>query len=116
MVMATADVTRSLYMGNGKFDGRQHETLRVAANLSPKECHLVLPEGESIDSLADLQGKRVGIARAKSGTQVAAHVGKTGHHPRQHRRGRVEQPARPNASPMVSLTLLSTLRAGPSSP
>lgn len=41
------------------------------ADLFPEDLHLVLPKGESIDSLADLEGKRVGIAQAGSGTQVA---------------------------------------------
>jgi TRAP transporter TAXI family solute receptor len=69
--MAAADVTRSMYLGEGKFDGRPHEKLRIVANLYPEDLHLVLPEGQSIESLADLEGQRVGIAQAGSGTQVA---------------------------------------------
>jgi TRAP transporter TAXI family solute receptor len=69
--MAAADVTRSMYMGSGKFEGKEHEKLRIVANLYPEDLHLVLPEGTSIDSLADLEGQRVGIAQAGSGTQVA---------------------------------------------
>jgi len=69
--LAAADVTRSMYLGEGKFDGKPHEKLRIVANLYPEDLHLVLPEGESIESLADLKGKRVGIAQAGSGTQVA---------------------------------------------
>jgi TRAP transporter TAXI family solute receptor len=69
--MAAADVTRSMYLGEGAFDGKPHPKLRIVANLFPEDLHLVLPKGESIDSLADLEGKRVGIAQAGSGTQVA---------------------------------------------
>ena len=69
--LAAADVTRSMYLGEGKFEGMPHPNLRVVANLYPEDLHLVLPEGESIESLADLAGKRVGIAQAGSGTQVA---------------------------------------------
>lgn len=69
--MAAADVTRSMYLGEGKFDGKPHEKLRIVANLYPEDLHLVMPKGASIDSLADLAGKRVGIAQAGSGTQVA---------------------------------------------
>jgi TRAP transporter TAXI family solute receptor len=69
--MAAADVTRSMYLGEGKFDGKPHEKLRIVANLYPEDLHLVLPKGQSINSLADLEGKRVGIAQAGSGTQVA---------------------------------------------
>lgn len=69
--MAAADVTRSMYLGEGKFDGKPHAKLRIVANLYPEDLHLVMPKGSSIDSLADLAGKRVGIAQAGSGTQVA---------------------------------------------
>lgn len=69
--LAAADVTRSMYLGEGKFDGKPHPKLRIVANLFPEDLHLVLPAGATIDSLADLEGKRVGIAQAGSGTQVA---------------------------------------------
>ena len=59
--LAAADVTRSMYLGEGKFEGKAHPNLRVVANLYPEDLHLV----------ADLAGKRVGIAQAGSGTQVA---------------------------------------------
>ncbi|MFK7764348.1 MAG: TAXI family TRAP transporter solute-binding subunit [Roseobacter sp.] len=72
--LAGADVTRSMFLGEGKFDGKPHEKLRVVANLYPEDLHLVLPKGESIESLADLEGKRVGIAQAGSGTQVAVEI------------------------------------------
>ncbi|QYX56562.1 TAXI family TRAP transporter solute-binding subunit [Roseovarius sp. SCSIO 43702] len=69
--LAAADVTREQYLGEGTFEGKPHEKLRIVANLYPEDLHLVLPEGQSIESLADLEGKRVGIAQAGSGTQVA---------------------------------------------
>lgn len=69
--MAAADVTRSMYLGEGKFDGKPHPKLRIVASLYPEDLHLVLPKGESIASLADLADSRVGIAQAGSGTQVA---------------------------------------------
>ncbi|MGB0865552.1 MAG: TAXI family TRAP transporter solute-binding subunit [Granulosicoccaceae bacterium] len=72
--MAAADVTRSMYLGEGKFDGKPHEKLRIVANLYPEDLHLVLPKGASIASLSDLEGKRVGIAQAGSGTQVAVEM------------------------------------------
>ena len=71
MGMAAADVTRSMYLGEGKFDGKPHAKLRIVANLYPEDLHLVLPKGKSISNLGDLKGKRVGIAQAGSGTQVA---------------------------------------------
>lgn len=69
--MAAADVTRSMYQGSGKFEGKPHAKLRIVANLYPEDLHLVLPKGQSINDLGDLKGKRVGIAQAGSGTQVA---------------------------------------------
>ena len=69
--MAAADVTRSMYLGEGKFDGKPHEKLRIVANLFPEDLHLVLPKDAAIETLGDLADKRVGIAQAGSGTQVA---------------------------------------------
>jgi hypothetical protein len=69
--LAAADVTRSMYLGEGAFEGREHPNLRVIANLFPEDLHLVLPAGETINDLGDLEGLRVGIAQAGSGTQVA---------------------------------------------
>ncbi|MEM9432601.1 MAG: TAXI family TRAP transporter solute-binding subunit [Pseudomonadota bacterium] len=69
--LAAADVTRSMYMGTGKFEGKPMPKLRVIANLFPEDLHLVLPEGASLASISDLESKRVGIAQAGSGTQVA---------------------------------------------
>lgn len=69
--LAAADVTRSMFMGEGKFKGKPHPKLRIIANLFPEDLHVVLPKGGSIADLGDLKGKRVGIAQAGSGTQVA---------------------------------------------
>lgn len=69
--LAAADVTRSMYLGEGKFDGKPHPKLRIIANLFPEDLHLVMPKGSSINDLGDLADKRVGIAQAGSGTQVA---------------------------------------------
>ena len=69
--LASADVTRAMYLGVGKFDGKPHPSLRLIANLYPEDLHLVLPAGQSIGDLGDLADKRVGIAQAGSGTQVA---------------------------------------------
>lgn len=72
--LAAADVTRSMFLGEGKFDGKPHPKLRIVANLYPEDLHLVLPKDASITSMSDLAGKRVGIAQAGSGTQVAVEM------------------------------------------
>lgn len=69
--LAAADIVRAMYFGSGKFEGKAHEKLRIVANLYPEDLHLVMPKGVKIETLADLKGKRVGIAQAGSGTQVA---------------------------------------------
>ena len=69
--MAAAGVTRDMYLGTGKFEGKKHEKLRIVANRFPEDLHLVLPKGQKINNLGDLADKRVGIAKAGSGMQVA---------------------------------------------
>lgn len=62
------------YNGIGKFEGNAKADLRVVANLYPEDLHLVLPKGGSLDGVADLKDKRVGIAQAGSGTQIAVEL------------------------------------------
>ena len=62
------------YNGTDVFEGNAKPDLRVIANLFPEDLHLVLPKGAKLDSLADLEGKRVGIAQAGSGTQIAVEL------------------------------------------
>ncbi len=62
------------YNGIGKFEGNAKPDLRVIANLYPEDLHLVLPKGASLENVGDLKGKRVGIAQAGSGTQIAVEL------------------------------------------
>ncbi len=62
------------YHGIGKFKGNAKPDLRIIANLYPEDLHLVLPKGGKLKNLADLKGKRVGIAQAGSGTQIAVEL------------------------------------------
>jgi len=62
------------YHGVGKYEGDAKADLRVIANLFPEDLHLVLPKGAKLDGLKDLEGKRVGIAQAGSGTQIAVEL------------------------------------------
>lgn len=59
------------YHGVQKFEGKKKDKVRVIANLFPEDMHLVMPKGSKLDSLPSLKGKRVGIAQAGSGTQIA---------------------------------------------
>ena len=56
------------YKGEGKFKGAAKTKIRVIANLYPEDMHLVLPKGTKLD------GKRVGVAAAGSGTQVSVRM------------------------------------------
>ena len=58
------------YNGEGKFDGDAKDKVRVIANLYPEDLHLVSPKGVKFASLMDLEGKKIGVAAAGSGTQV----------------------------------------------
>lgn len=62
------------YHGVGKYKGNAKPDLRIIANLYPEDLHLVLPKGGKLKSVADLKGKRVGIAQAGSGTQIAVEL------------------------------------------
>lgn len=62
------------YNGIGKFEGNAKPDLRIIANLYPEDLHLVLPKDGSLDGVGDLKGKRVGIAQAGSGTQIAVEL------------------------------------------
>lgn len=62
------------YHGKSKFEGNAKPDLRIIANLYPEDLHLVLPKGGKLDGLADLKDKRVGIAQAGSGTQIAVEL------------------------------------------
>lgn len=62
------------YHGIGKYEGNAKPDLRVIANLFPEDLHLVMPKDASLEGLADLKGKRVGIAQAGSGTQIAVEL------------------------------------------
>jgi len=69
--LAGAQSVTQGYNGEGKFVGNKRGKIRVIANLYPEDMHLVLPKGEQLGSLKDLNGKRVGVAAAGSGTQVS---------------------------------------------
>ena len=62
------------FHGVEKFEGKQKPKLRIIANLYPEDLHLVLPKGGKLASLKALEGKRVGIAQAGSGTQIAVEI------------------------------------------
>ena len=69
--LAGAQSVTQGFEGTGKFKGDKKDKVRIIANLYPEDMHLVLPKGTKLGSLKDLEGKRVGVASAGSGTQVS---------------------------------------------
>ncbi len=72
--LAGAQSVAQGYAGEGKFVGNKRDKVRVIANLYPEDMHLVTPKGVTLSSLKDLNGKRVGVAAAGSGTQVSVRM------------------------------------------
>lgn len=72
--LAGAQSVTQGYNGEGKFVGNKRDKIRVIANLYPEDMHLVLPKGVKLSSLKDLNGKKVGVAAAGSGTQVSVRM------------------------------------------
>ncbi len=72
--LAGAQSVTQGYNGEGKFVGNKKDKVRVIANLYPEDMHLVTAKGVHFKSLKDLNGKRVGVASAGSGTQVSVRM------------------------------------------
>ncbi len=69
--LAGAQSVTQGFEGSGKFKGNKKDKVRVIANLYPEDMHLVLKKGMKLDRLTDLNGKKIGVAAAGSGTQVS---------------------------------------------
>jgi TRAP transporter TAXI family solute receptor len=66
------DIARSAYAGGGRFAGAPQRELRAVASLFPETIQLVTRANQGIKSVADLQGKRVGLGPTGSGTRANA--------------------------------------------
>ncbi|MBO6519813.1 MAG: TAXI family TRAP transporter solute-binding subunit [Rhodospirillales bacterium] len=72
--LAGAQSVTQGYNGEGKFEGNPKKNIRIIANLYPEDMHLVTPKGATLSGLKDLNGKKVGVAAAGSGTQVSVRM------------------------------------------
>jgi len=72
--LAGAQSVTQGYNGEGKFEGNAKKNIRIIANLYPEDMHLVTPKGVTLSGLTDLNGKKVGVAAAGSGTQVSVRM------------------------------------------
>ena len=68
--IAMADVVADAYAGKGKF--LEPLPLNVLLSAYPNIVHILTLEGNGIERIADLRGKRVSLGAAGSGTAVAA--------------------------------------------
>ncbi|WP_026381928.1 TAXI family TRAP transporter solute-binding subunit [Afifella pfennigii] len=70
-----SDVAYWAQTGTGVFEGKgKVEKLRAIANLYPESIHLIASKASGIQSVADLEGKRVSLDEPGSGTLVDARL------------------------------------------
>lgn len=73
MGLSQADVAYNAYSGKGVFSGAPPlDNLRAVTNLYAEAIHLVARAGIGIQSVRDLEGKRVSVGEESSGTRVGA--------------------------------------------
>jgi len=71
--LAQSDVAYWGYTGTGVFEGKEPlEKLRFMASLYPEHIHVILPKDSPVQSLEELEGKRIGVGLPASGAQVGA--------------------------------------------
>ncbi|MBD3896406.1 TAXI family TRAP transporter solute-binding subunit [Halomonas sp. ML-15] len=72
LALALADTVYQAYNGTGDFEERQIENTRALASVYPNAVQLVTLADSDIESLADLEGKRVSVGAPGSGTELNA--------------------------------------------
>ncbi|MDI5932732.1 TAXI family TRAP transporter solute-binding subunit [Halomonas kalidii] len=72
LALVLADTALQAYEGSGDFEGRQIENTRALASVYPNAVQLVTLADSDIESLADLEGKRVSVGAPGSGTELNA--------------------------------------------
>lgn len=72
LALALADTVYQAYTGTGDFEGRQIDATRALASVYPNAVQLVTLADAGIDSIADLEGKRVSVGAPGSGTELNA--------------------------------------------
>lgn len=67
--IAQADLIEDAYYGKGTFHSGKYRGYKAVAGLYPEACQIVVRKDSSIQSLDDLQGKKVSIGEEESGTE-----------------------------------------------
>ncbi|RMH73778.1 MAG: TAXI family TRAP transporter solute-binding subunit [Gemmatimonadetes bacterium] len=66
--MTQSDVAYQAYHGEGEFEGKAIESLRVLFSLHPEPMHLIARRDANITRVTDLAGKKVNLGNPGSGT------------------------------------------------
>lgn len=69
MAIAQADLVDAAYNGTGVTDKKRYRGYSAVASLYTEACQIVVRADSGIDSLDDLQGKKVSVGEEESGTQ-----------------------------------------------
>lgn len=72
MAIAQADLIDAAYNGTGAFDGNVCDGYEAVAGLYTEACQIVVREDSGIETLDDLQSKKVSIGEEESGTLINA--------------------------------------------
>ncbi|MCH4810837.1 MULTISPECIES: TAXI family TRAP transporter solute-binding subunit [Vreelandella] len=72
LALVLADTAYQAFTGSGDFEGRQIENTRALASVYPNAVQLVTLAESDIESIADLEGKRVSVGAPGSGTELNA--------------------------------------------
>lgn len=66
----TVNIAYEAYHGEGAFEGKPYEGVRILANLYPNVSHIVVMNKKNIQSIEDLKGKSFVFGAAGSATEV----------------------------------------------
>lgn len=69
MAIAQADLVDAAYNGTGATDKKRYRGYSAVASLYTEACQIVVRSDSGIDSLDDLQGKKISVGEEESGTQ-----------------------------------------------
>lgn len=72
MAVAQADLIDAAYSGTGAFDGKAYSGYEAVAGLYTEACQIVVRADSDIETLDDLQHKKVSIGEEESGTRINA--------------------------------------------
>lgn len=72
MAVAQADLIDAAYNGTGMFDGKAYSGYEAVAGLYTEACQIVVRADSGIETLDDLQKKKISIGEEESGTKINA--------------------------------------------